>query len=305
MKLISTAFSRTALSLCILLLCFFAGVPAKAQTLQTTFDANGLSTLIYNNVTLYSKSAGVGAEFYIGGNDYNPTSRSWNASTKTLTWSYPWGNVACKYITASPHLNMEIKVTNSSNSPRSGVNIFPLAIKFPQIPAGFDRGTPRASSNSEGPTVQTANYGSGNLTLVNQDVTGNLLVGFLSDANDPAPNYTIYVGSTPLWYGSDQWPQFDRTIPANSSDTYKISLRFSPAGADTYAVAGDIYSAYTAANPFQLNWSDRRPIGALALAEPPGSTYNNANNPRGWNPNQRASQTCELVFYLSQTEASP
>ncbi len=288
MRPLHIPLSRIALSLCILVLCFFAGVPAKAQTLQTSFDSNGLSALTYNGVTFYSKSLGVGQEFYIGGDDWDVTSKSWNATTKTLTWVYPWGNVACKYDTpiGSSRLNMEIKVTNTTSSARSGMNIFPLTVDFPQTPVGYDNFTPHASSNSEGPTVQNADYGGGNLTIVNQDVYQNLIVGLLpsNTTSNTLHRYSVYVGSTPLWYGSSEWPQFNRTIPPNSSDTYKISLRFSPAGADTYAVAGDVYSAYAAANPFQLNWNDRRPIGALALAEPPGSAYNTPNNPRGWNP---------------------
>ena len=163
----------------------------------------------------------------------------------------------------------------------SGLNIFPLRVDFPQTPVGFDDATPRANFNSDGPTVQTANFGSGNLTLVNQDVIKQLIVGFLTSNETPTlKRYGIYVGSKPYAYGSNQWPQFDRKIAAKSSDTYKISLRFSPPGADTYAVASDIYAAYVNANPSQLNWNDRRAIGALFLS----SQYDGSNpkNPRGW-----------------------
>ncbi len=298
MKPFHTPLSRIALSLSLLLLCFFAGVPAKAQTLQTTFDDKGLSTLKYNNFIYYDKNAGIGGGFEIRGNEWgspHPSRPDWNPVSKTLTWFYNWGSVSCQYETPpnSSCLNLNITVTNTTNSARSGLNIYPLTLRFPQFPqlpggGEWDLATPRGNSNSEGPTVQTANFGtSGNLTLVNQSVTGDLIVGFLGKEAQSLPVYYVYVGSTPLppeGGGATQWPQFDRTIPANSYDTYNISLRFS-AEADTYAVASKIYSDYAAANPSQLNWPDRRPIGSLILSEPPGEPHNvPTTNPRGWHP---------------------
>ena len=268
-------------------------VSAKAQTLQTTFNSNGLATMIYNGVTLYAPYATPqkGDVPYVT-DPSGQISQNWNSSTKTLTWVYSWGNVACKYVPLSDRLNLEIKVTNTSAAAISGVKVFPLRIDFPQIPVGFDAYTPQVNYNSDGPTVRTANFGTGNLTVVNQDVTKQLVVGFLTTNDTPTfKRYNIYVGSKAQWGNpsdgwpnNENWPVFNRTIPASGSDTYKVSLRFSPSGADTYAVASDIYSAYAAANPSQMNWSDRRPIGALVLADPPSSSQSNpANNPRGWN----------------------
>lgn len=286
MKNLSHPFSRIAISLFALFICCFASISAQAQTpvLQTTFNSSGLASLSYNGSTLYNPSIGKGQAFDIFGG--GSTGQSWNTTTKTLTWSYSWGNVACKYVPSSDRLNLEIKVTNTSSQAVSGVNIFPLRVDFPQPLAGFSSGY-RINYNTDGPTVQNADFGSGNLTVVNQDVNKPLLVGFATSTPDTASynRFGIYVSSNP-WgypYHSNDAPNFNRTIaagtPPNNADTYTISLRFSPSGTDIYSVASDVYSQYAAANPQQLNWNDRRPLGALFLS---AADNHPANNPRGW-----------------------
>ena len=212
--------------------------------------------------------------------------RTWNEATKTLALTYPWGRVFCRYQTGAERLDMDVKVENASPNTIAGLNVFPVALHFGGFPrdadgSPFDASTPHVNFNADGPTVQSADFGAGSVTLVNRDTEKTLAVGFLSTSETPQTlRWNVYIGSAPLWYQPDNWPKFTRPIAPSQSDLYRISLRFSPPGADLYGVAADVYAQFAATHPFEVNWPDRRPIGALFLASA-GDTHP-ANNPRGW-----------------------
>ena len=268
-------------------------VPAdlNAPALQTEFDERGLTSLRYGATTLTDIDDNGSEVFSIVdvhrlGNDgkiikdgYGDPRRSWDGASKTLTLTYPWGRVRCRYETRSDHLNLDITVENDSPGTIAGLNIFPLGVRFNGFPVGFDGNTPHVNFNLDGPTVQSADFGSGRLTIVNRDVEKPLAVGFTTTSETPRTfRYGVYVGSAPLWYQPNNWPNFTRPIAPGARDVYRISLRFAPAGsADNGA---DIYRDFAAAHPMTLNWDDRRPLGALFLAS--ASDNHPAANPRGW-----------------------
>ena len=268
-----------------------------APALQTRFDERGLIRLIYNGATLTDVNADKGAPFSIGNvhflgaggtlteKDAGEARRSWDESNKTLTLSYPWGRVICHYETAGDRLDLNIAVENTGRQTLAGVNLFPLAVQFRGFPVGFDANTPHVNFNLDGPTVQSANFGAGRLTIVNREVKKPLAVGFIT-TNDTGQTfrYNVYVGSAPLWYQPDNWPRFTRPIAPGARDEYQISLRFSPANKNN--AGADVLRDFAKAHPMTLNWPDRRPIGALFLSsslenQPP-------NNLRGWFYNDKS-----------------
>src|SRR5207247_8296360 len=72
-------------------------------------------------------------------------------------------------------------------------------------------------------------------------------------------------------------------IKPGVSKTFNVSLRFGPAGARVQDLSGDVLERYAGKYPFQINWNDRRPIGAMFLAS---SGINVATNPRRWIMNE-------------------
>jgi hypothetical protein len=70
-----------------------------------------------------------------------------------------------------------------------------------------------------------------------------------------------------------------RDIKPHASKTFNVSLRFGSAGARVQDLSGDILERYAEKYPFQVNWKDHRPIGAIFLAS---SGINVATNPRRW-----------------------
>jgi hypothetical protein len=68
-------------------------------------------------------------------------------------------------------------------------------------------------------------------------------------------------------------------IQPGTSKTFNVSLRFGPPGASVQDFSGDVLERYARKYPFQVNWKDRRPIGAIFLA---GPQINVTSNPRRW-----------------------
>ena len=130
--------------------------------------------------------------------------------------------------------------------------------------------------------MQSADFGSGIVTVINRDVTTPVVRRFAVPATTPRRVFAIdvYVGSARLWYQPDNWPTFPRPVPAGGRDSYAISLRFSPPGTPKNEIASDINARYAAAHPMELSWDDRRPLASLFLSS--ASEYHPASNPRGW-----------------------
>ena len=272
-----------------------AAVPATAQNavlskLQTQFDERGLVRLSYNGQILTDVNVNEGSAFTVGDahflgaggvlqtqNSGTPR-RSWDGASQTLTLSYAWGRVICRYETPGDRVNLNISVENNGPKTLAGLNLFPLALQFRRFPAGFDADTPHVNFNLDGPTVQSADFGVGRITIVNREVTKPLAVGFTTADTAKTLRYSVYVGSAPLWYQPDNWPKFTRPIAPGARDQYRISLRFSPAG--SRGEGADVLRDFALAHPTTLNWPDRRPIGALFLAS--SKEQQPSNNLRGW-----------------------
>ncbi len=273
-----------------------ATAPARSA-LQTQFDERGLIRLSYNGTTLTDVAANgagtfsVGDVHFLGANgtvtkeNSGEPRRSWDGASKTLTLGYDWGRVSCRYEVQGDHLNLNITVANDGKKTLAGVNLFPLAVQFKQFPHGFDADTPHVNFNLDGPTVQSADFGAGRLTIVNRGVTKPLAVGIIT-TNETAKNfrYNVYIGSAPLWYQPGNWPKFNRPIAPGARDEYQISLRFSPSNVKNEG--DDVLRDFAKAHPATLNWTDRRPIGALFLAS--GKDEQPQNNLRGWFYNDKS-----------------
>ena len=275
-----------------------------ASGLQVTYDANGLATLTYNGVKLEDTTEYPADIFHIwhtqyaDANDLNPTgnwgeiytSRTMNIATKTMTYQYPWGSVVTKFddTSVANQLNISVTVSNlvNSNMTVDGINMYPLTMHFPILPVNF--GNPAYSQlqyNTTGPSVTVADYGSGEVAMVNTDPVKPLYTGFDADQGNTAGNYGVLIGSTPNDNQASFLPKFNRPVMPGGTDTYSVQLRFANSGTPDTTVASDIYSGYASAWPMQLHWTDHRPIGTAFLASSPNGS--NINQPGGYPTNPR------------------
>ena len=275
-----------------------APVPAE---LVVRFGNNGLQSLSYRGQVLedigeypsdsfhilHMKSTGLSGTVLKDGQygwGENNDGRSWNAGTKTWTYTFKWGQITLQYVQSGNTLNLVVSETNHSDSGIvfDGATISPLLLHFPQLPAGFSNASySQYAFNTTGPSVTTADWGGGEVISVVADASRPLYSGFQSSGENI---YGAAISSTTPDGLATFQPHNDRPVMPGQTDTFTVSLRFAPAGTSTGRLAADAYQNWATTWPPLLNWPDRRVIGTVYLASSPAG---NVNQPAGYPNNPR------------------
>jgi hypothetical protein len=268
---------------------------AAPEGLKVEFGPRGVKRLTFNGITLVDTVAhpedglsveayevpnpdGTTKEVFIGDSGTTTVDPSENSITRT----FAWGSVKVYYTQEGDRLRIGVVVTNTSDQPVAGVHVFPMAVRFPAFPVGWNGETPWAGFNSDGPTAIAADFGAGKLVLANEDVHEPLYVGMITGPETAATRrFRLWVASSDLSYQPPSWPRFDRPIGPGETDAYTVSLRFGQPHQETGDLTQDVTEEYVQQNPPTLNWADRRPIGQLMLSSS-APWHHSATNPRGW-----------------------
>ena len=203
-----------------------------------------------------------------------------NRTSDTVDISYPWGRISCAYGKQDDRLTMRIEVSNTSSEPLNELSLRLMELNFPSIPHGgtleagmfgFGFKGPEGRLH-EGPLsipsvadprfvvpIIQMDYGTGALTFCSDDV--DCAVDVPQSTNFPARTRYPFVITC-------------RDIKPGATKVFNVSLRFGPAGAGVQDLSRDVLERYAKKYPFQVNWKDRRPIGAIFLA---GSQINLAD----------------------------
>ena len=151
------------------------------------------------------------------------------------------------------------------------------------LPSGF--GEPSYSqlqSNTTGPSITLADFGSGEVAAVDVDAARPLYSGFYPST--PAGSYSPVVASTTIDSLAPFFPIVNRPLAPGQTDSFSVSLRFAPSGTPTAALAADVYEHWAQQWPPQIHWNDRRAIGTVYLASSPQGDPSQPggfpNNPR-------------------------
>lgn len=222
-----------------------------------------------------------------------------------------WGAVRAAYSARGDHLRIALSVHNDTGNTLADLSLRVLEPEFPQAPlcAELDAGQfglggaphplaagPVAADPRAAPPVLFLAYGSGALAFCSEDPAAPAALR-VSGATNPPDNTraALQVLPGPLGPG--------KTLRCT------VSLRFGPPGATIGSLAGDVLRRWTAAYPFQIRWSDRRPIGELFLAT--SAQPHPASNPRGWfnnaadvdvtSPQGRARFRARLLRYAEES----
>ncbi len=286
----------------IALACCFS-VHGLAQTgLHIEFGTNGLERLSYNGAVLEDVKAVPADAFHIWhmrctdiagkprtdgpyGWGEAATAKRWNAGDHSWTYTYPWGSVRLQYLQHGDALDLIVTAQNAANSGVifDGAALYPLALHFPALPAGFGSASfPQLAYNTTGPSVTAANYGKGEVVAVSPEAGKPLYTGFFPTDNGTA--YTAFLsGTVPDGLATFQ-PHNERPVRPGQTDTYRLSLRFAAPETPVYTLAADAYSNWAKAYPMTLHWTDRKPIGTVFLASSPQGDLHHAggfpSNPR-------------------------
>jgi hypothetical protein len=214
----------------------------------------------------------------------SPATRSQTKDAVDLT--YPWGSVSCAYSKKGENeIVMRIGITNSSKGPIPDVSLRLMELNFPSVPEGMTleagmfgfgfKGKPApmgtyplmADPEFVVPIVRV-DYGNSTLNLCSDDAES--LVAVLYPTNRPAnTSYPFLVAC--------------RNIGPGSTKTFTVSLRFGPSGSSVRDLSDDVLKRYSDKYPFQVKWTDHRPIGAIYLAS---SGIKVPTNPRCWIVNE-------------------
>ena len=268
--------------------------PASKQGLNFVVGVHGLDSLSFNEQSLLSSPES--GELRLQKSVFRavleallPGSSSRagtpNKKADTIHLSYPWGRISCSYGKEDDKITMKIEISNTSSEPLNELSIRLMELNFPRIPNGgtleagmFGFGFkgpewPLGQSPASIPTVADprfvvplvhVDYGTGALNLCSDDVE--------CAVNVPYSTNFLARTSYPLVITCSD-------IKPGLTKAFNVSLRFGPAGARIQDLSGDVLERYAGKYPFQLNWNDHRPIGAMFLA---GPQINVASNPRRW-----------------------
>ena len=268
--------------------------PASKQGLNFVVGVHGLDSLSFNEQSLLSSPES--GELRLQKSVFRavleallPGSSSRagtpNKKADTIHLSFPWGRISCSYGKEDDKITMKIEISNTSSEPLNELSIRLMELNFPRIPNGgtleagmFGFGFkgpewPLGQSPASIPTVADPRFV---VPLVHMDY-GTGALNLCSDNAECAVNVpysTNFLARTsyPLVITCSD-------IKPGVTKVFNVSLRFGPAGARIQDLSGDVLERYAGKYPFQLNWNDHRPIGAMFLA---GPQINVASNPRRW-----------------------
>jgi hypothetical protein len=270
--------------------------PATKQGLNFTVSAHGLDSLSFNGQSLLAspesgelqpqKSVFRAVLDALVPRSSSPSATP-NKNTDTIDLSYPWGRISCAYGKQDDRLTMRLEVSNTSSEPVNEFSLRLMELNFPSIPHGGTLEAGMFGFGFKGPEwpldhwpasipsvadplylvpIVRADYGTGVLNFCSDDLECS--VGIPRTTSPDGTRYPLVITC--------------RDIKPGTTKVFNVSLRFGPAGAGVQDLSGDVLERYAGKYPFQVDWKDRRPIGAIFLA---GSQINLATNPRRWSFN--------------------
>ena len=268
--------------------------PASRQGLNLSVGAHGLDSLSFNEQSLLvSPESGelqpqksvlrAALDVFFPPRPSPAPPRDKGHDTVDLV--YPWGRISCAYVRQDDRLTMRLEVSNTSSESLGEFSVRLMELNFPRVPDGgtleagmfgfgfkgpewpLDRwllSIPSVADPLYSVPIIRADFGTGALNFCSDDLECS--VGIPHTTNPP--DGTRYPLVTTC-----------RDIKPGTTKIFNVSLRFGPAGAGVQDLSGDVLERYASKYPFQVDWKDRRPIGAIFLA---GAQINVPSNPRRW-----------------------
>lgn len=211
-----------------------------------------------------------------------PVTERFNQKKKVLQQVFDWGSINVSYRTQADRLDLVVQIHNTSKAVIEQISAdlltltLPGEIDKPQV-VSSQPDWAREDANIGAPLVLKAEYPNG-ILVVTSAAPGGPLKYELS--NGPQGSLILRSilgnegGSGEVYDG--RWNV--RPIKPGKTDKFLVSLRFGRPDADVTSMTKDAATAFRLKHPFRLNWADRRPIGAVHVADGRVS----AANPRGW-----------------------
>ena len=271
--------------------------PASKQSLNFVVGAHGLDSLLFNGQSLLgSRESG---ELQPQKSVFravldalvlrsSPRAATPEKKANTVDLSYPWGRLSCAYGKQDDRLTMRLEVSNTGSEPLNEFSLRLMELNFPRVPNGGTLEAGMFGFGFKGPEWPLDRWPASipsiadplfSVPIVRADF-GTGVLNFCSD------DLECFIGVTHPTNPSDgtRYPLVItcRDIKPGTTKAFNVSLRFGPAGAGVQDLSSDVLERYAGKYPFQVDWKDRRPVGAIFLA---GPQINVPTNPRRWTMN--------------------
>lgn len=216
---------------------------------------------------------------------------TWRHNTNTFTSTYSNSVAAWSInysVPSSNTLNITMGILNRGTNLIAGWGLGLLQASFPSVPTGWSLKTFVAADDYERPldlqNTWSSNYSS---VVTTPDLHKPVMAYWWRSAGMASNQANLvvstiglsgYGGNQPL-YGINQF--LSRPISPGGSDTVHLSWRFGTtnSGDSIGTLMSDVYRAWSGDVPYQLNWTNRKPILAFFLSS---RTAVRPQNPRGW-----------------------
>ena len=266
-----------------------------AEALQVTVTEQGLRSLKYQGVEYCdptgSNAVGLAGSM-VGIQDTQksrdtfvnqPTGATVKDSTVTLT--YPWGALSIAYTVKGNDLDIRATLTNTSTQAVGwwAANLLQFNQRLVFDGSGKNMhwdysssrfgggGNPYLHWNFADPHVYWWNDGGTKIVFADLDPKwGTGVVRLKTEAGDR----WLVIGTS-----NGDGNNTNAVVAAGGADSVHVAIRFRPVNESALTIAADSYGAWGRANPLQIHWTDRRPMGMFFVAE---SAKGWTNNPNGW-----------------------
>jgi len=264
--------------------------PAAKQGLDFSVGTRGLDSLSFNGQSLFCSAQSGELQPWKSVfravldallSNPSPSVQVAKKPVSSIDLAYPWGHLACAYAKKGETLTMRIAVSNTGARELDELSLRLMELNFPSAPNGGTleagmfgfgfNGTmhplyqyPLVADPQFVAPVVRVDFGTSALNFCSDDLKCSLSVPY--STNPPAKtSYPLIISC--------------RGIRPSETKVFNVSLRFGPAGSRMQDLAHDVLNRYAEKYPFQIKWTDRRPIGAIFLAS---SGIKVATNPRRW-----------------------
>jgi len=251
----------------------------------------GLSSLVWQGAE-YVDPEGPGQAGFSGetprpalpdGFSPEPVSRMLDGTTMLL--GYPWGTVRIAYVGHQGDLTVTVELHNTSDRPLPWwrLRVAQLNDRLRFDPTGrtmhwtyrkdrFGGGQdPYDHWNFADPHVYWWHDRDVKILFVDLDGRSVTATGVWRRRTEKGDRWLVTLGLD----GDEQYP----AVPAGQSVSVSAAIRFRSVWDSHLEAAADAYEAWGRANPRQVRWTDRRPIGTFFVAE---SARGWEKNPNGW-----------------------
>lgn len=202
--------------------------------------------------------------------------RRYDADTNEVVLVFEWGQVEIRPAETEKGLTIEVEVKNETEKVIEDIEATLYEV---DVPAGVKIQNPRSASgcNLGGPTLRRALFGDTQLLWVSSQ-PNRPMRQTLKKVDDQRLQLRFQAGSPDGGKEIFDGVWDVRPIRGGESDKYEFGVRLGESDENPYNVASDVYEAFGEAYPSTLDWPDRRPIGAVHVAD----SRTSEENPRGW-----------------------